>query len=456
MNLPEPFEKKMTHLLKDEANPFFDTYKQTKASGIRVNPLKLSLSEWEELSPFDMKRIPFVETGYYYDPEHNQPGKHPYHAAGLYYVQEPSAMFVADVLKPESTDTVLDLCAAPGGKTTQLAGYMENEGILVANEINPKRAKALSENVERMGIKNTIVLNEAPEKLALRFEGFFNKILVDAPCSGEGMFRKDEDAITFWSEAHVDHCAKQQRHILKSAYSMLKEGGILVYSTCTFSPEENEQTIEDFLNNFPDMELLPIEKKPGIVDGNPTWTKTGNVELTKTKRLWPHHLFGEGHFVAKLIKHGSNPSSKQNSVGKGPSKNELQDFYNFANNALMHVPVGPYFSFKQQLFSLPENCFDFSGLKVVRAGLHLGEFKKNRFEPNHSLALSLKRSEVKHTHSISLETDDWKRFLKGETLQSTGDSGWVLILLNGYPLGWGKETEGIIKNYYPKGLRLLL
>ena len=454
VNLPEQFKRKMENLLQEEANDFFQTYENSKASGLRINPLKITMEDWSSLSPFNLMRVPFVETGFYFDPETDQPGKHPYHAAGLYYIQEPSAMVVADVLRPSSEDTVLDLCAAPGGKTTQLAGFMQNKGLLVANEINPKRAKALSENVERMGIKNTVVLNETPDRLAQRFEGYFDKILVDAPCSGEGMFRKDEEAIAFWSESHVEHCANQQRSILKAAYTMLKEGGILVYSTCTFSPEENEQSIEDFLSACPDMELLPIEHNHGLTNGNPEWSKTKNRDLEKTARLWPHHLVGEGHFVAKLRKNGPSPIPRLKPVGKGPSKNELRDFIQFCEDTINTPISGPFFSFKQQLFSVPENCFDFAGLKVVRPGLHLGEFKKNRFEPNHSLALALTEKEARHTYSLSLDTDCWQRYLRGETLSSNGDRGWILLTLNGYPLGWGKESKGTIKNFYPKGLRI--
>jgi NOL1/NOP2/sun family putative RNA methylase len=453
VNLPQDFIKKMKHLLKDEAESFFNTYSKEKLSGLRLNTLKITVEEWEKITPFKLERVPFVETGFYYNPDFDQPGKHPYHAAGLYYIQEPSAMFVAEQLRPKKKEKVLDLCAAPGGKTTHLAALMENEGLLIANEIHPKRAKALSENIERMGIKNAVVLNESPEKLAERLPGYFDKILVDAPCSGEGMFRKDEEAIEFWSEDHVERCARQQLRILDSAYQMLKEGGVLVYSTCTFSPEENEQTVEAFLTEHPDMELLPIEKRNGVVSGNPEWSMAKNQELAKTARLWPHLLQGEGHFVARFMKNGSSPKAKIKHCGKGPTKNELGLFIKFCNDTLkIHIP-GPFFMFKNQLYALPDNCFDFSGIKVVRPGLHLGEFKKNRFEPNHSLALALTEDQVKFTYPITLDDDRWKHYLKGETLPGNGDRGWVVITIDSFPLGWGKEAKGTIKNFYPKGLR---
>ncbi|PLR98885.1 RsmF rRNA methyltransferase first C-terminal domain-containing protein [Bacillus sp. T33-2] len=455
MDLPTEFKQKMTRLLQEEAGPFFSTYEQPKASGLRINPLKISQKEWDKLSPFPLKKIPFVHGGYYYEPDETQPGKHPYHQAGLYYIQEPSAMFVAGQLAPAPGERVLDLCAAPGGKTTQLAGMMENKGMLVANEINPKRAKALSENIERLGVTNTIVLNEAPAKLAGIFAGYFDKILVDAPCSGEGMFRKDGDAVRFWSEDHMIDCSILQRDILKSAYSMLKEGGILVYSTCTFSPEENEQSVERFLADLPDIELVEIKKENGIAPGNPDWSNTGLMELEKTARLWPHLLRGEGHFTAKFRKSGVSGASKVKSFTSNAPRSQIKDFDRFKEMNLSGVSYDNYFLAGQQIYSLPGDAFDLKGLKVVRPGLHLGEFKKNRFEPNHSLAIALSAENAKNIYSVSSTGDDWLRYLKGNTFSTGLDRGWILITVDGFPIGWGKEAKGIIKNFYPKGLRIL-
>lgn len=455
MQLPSDFIDKFEHLLKDEASQFFHTYEESKRSGLRINPLKLSIGEWEKIVPFRLEKNPFVPTGYYYDPENDQPGKHPYHSAGLYYIQEPSAMFVAEQLAPESGEKVLDLCAAPGGKSTQLAGMMKQGGLLVANEINSKRAKALSENIERLGITNALVTNETPERLAERLQGYFDKILVDAPCSGEGMFRKDVDAIRYWSEEHVDACASQQSAILDSAYLMLKEGGTLVYSTCTFSPEENEQSIEQFLAKYPDLKLLPIEKNYGIQAGKPEWSKKGDVELAKAARLWPHHVKGEGHFVAKLQKTAITEPAKVRGISSNTGKSQLKDFELFVTQTLQGKEFQNFYLFNQQLYSLPDDCPNFQGLKVVRPGLHLGELKKNRFEPNHALALSLSKEEVKHTFPLTTSSDDWFHYLKGETLTSGKDRGWILVTIDGYPIGWGKEAKGILKNFYPKGLRIL-
>lgn len=455
MQLPTAFIHKFEALLKDESEIFFATYHNPKMSGIRVNPIKITETEFLKLSPFSLEKIPFVENGFYYYPEIDQPGKHPYHHAGLYYIQEPSAMFVAAQLAPAPGEKVLDLCAAPGGKTTQLAGMMAQRGILVANELNGKRAKALSENIERLGITNALVTNETPERLADRFEGYFDKILVDAPCSGEGMFRKDEEAIRFWSEEHVEACARQQKNILDAAYSMLKEGGILVYSTCTFSPEENEQSIESFLEKYPDLELLPIEKQEGIKAGRPEWSKSQTHEMEKTARLWPHHLKGEGHFVAKIKKTASTKPTAAKEAASNAGKATLKDYHEFAKQTLNSRNFENYYLYNQQLYSLPAECPNFQGLKVLRAGLHLGELKKNRFEPNHALALALSEEEVTSSISLSSENDQWLPYLKGETFTSGMDRGWTLVTIDGYPLGWGKEAKGTLKNFYPKGLRLL-
>ncbi|MGJ7035323.1 NOL1/NOP2/sun family putative RNA methylase [Anoxybacillus eryuanensis] len=440
----------MNALLQDEAERFFATYNEGKVNGLRVNSLKVSPSTFSNMSPWELEPIPFCPTGFYY--YNAQPGKHPYHAAGLYYIQEPSAMFVAEVLSPSPEERVLDLCAAPGGKTTQLAALMNNEGFLLANEIHPKRVKALSENIERLGITNTVVTNETPEKLSETFEGFFDKILVDAPCSGEGMFRKDGEAIEFWSLEHVQKCAQTQRHILSCAYQMLNEEGTLVYSTCTFSPEENEQIIDWFLATYNDMELVPIEKEHGIQPGVVNWTNTYNEQIAHTARLWPHHLQGEGHFVAKMRKRGEAKRWNGKVATSNVSKAIRRDYETFINNIIQTTIDGTLYAFGTHIFALPYLCPRLDGLKVVRPGLHIGEWKKNRFEPNHALAMALTKQQVQAYLSLTFEES--LRYMKGETLQTNNDRGWILITVDGYSLGWGKEVKGVVKNFYPKGLRI--
>jgi NOL1/NOP2/sun family putative RNA methylase len=454
LNLPNDFVEKMKTLLQEEAEPFFATYHEEKANGLRFNPLKVKRDSFSTIFPNQLKPVPFCPTGFYYSLE-LQPGKHPYHMAGLYYIQEPSAMFVAEVLNPEPGEKVLDLCAAPGGKSTQIAGMMNNTGFLLANEIHPKRVKALSENIERLGITNTLVTNETPERLAERFQGYFDKILVDAPCSGEGMFRKDPEAMQYWSCDHVQKCAHGQQHILQAAYKMLKEGGILVYSTCTFSPEENEQIVEQFLQNYPDMTLIPIEKNHGIQPGKPAWTKTKLQQITQTARLWPHHVKGEGHFVAKMKKNSSSHEWKGKMATSNVTKQQLREYQTFEKEFLYWKCDKAIYAFQQQLFALPDECPNFAGLKVVRAGLHLGEVKKNRFEPNHALALALTPKDVKSCINLEASDSECLKYLRGETLLTGEDRGWSLVAVDGYSLGWGKEAKGTLKNFYPKGLRVL-
>lgn len=454
-NLPEEFKKKMKDLLEDEATAFFNTYNEPRTAGFRLNTLKIGKANWEKLNPFQTEEIPFVPNGYYYDVNIDEPGKHPYHAAGVYYIQEPSAMYVAQLLDAKPGERVLDLCAAPGGKSTQIAVSMENEGILISNELYPKRAKALAENIERFGLKNTIVTNESPDRLSKHFSYYFDKILVDAPCSGEGMFRKDPEAIEHWNEEHVLECRYMQLDILENAYEMLKEDGILVYSTCTFSPEENEQVIESFLERHPDMELVPIEKSFGIENGNPDWTKTNMLDIEKAARLWPHKLKGEGHFAAKLQKNGATPehSVREYNLSK---KQNVKDYFQFAQAYFHQIAYPNLQLFGNVLHSLPNQCPDLKGLKVLRAGLHLGTMKKNRFEPDHALALALQPDHFKQVVDLKSKDENWLRYLKGETLKGTGKyKGWVLITVDGFPLGWGKESNGMIKNSYPKGLRIM-
>lgn len=453
IQLPDAFVTKMKNLLQEEGEAFLDSYKEQRTAGIRVNTLKLSAESWESICPFPIKKIPFTKYGYYYDYQSVEPGKHPYHAAGLYYVQEPSAMSVAPLLDIKPGEKVLDLCAAPGGKSTQIGASLNNQGLLISNEIHPKRAKALAENIERFGLTNAIVTNETPEKLANHFPSYFDKILLDAPCSGEGMFRKDEEARNYWSEEHVKFCSRRQLEILDNAYRMLKGGGILVYSTCTFSPEENEQVIEQFLRTYPDMQLMNIEKHDGIEGGRPEWTRYGLQDVKKCARLWPHKLQGEGHFAAKLIK---TSAQEENSIMEIKTKKNqnLKDFTKFEMEYLQNISWNKLHVFGSVVHSLPKECPDLSGLKVLRAGLHIGELKKNRFEPNHALALALKSSQFRQTINLTEKDGEWKRFLKGETLKGTGQyKGWVLIMINGFPLGWGKESNGMVKNLYPKGLR---
>ena len=479
MKLPQEFEDKMKNLLGEEWDDFLSCYEKDRFQALRLNPLKKGWGQksdvLEKIGIGNPQMVPWAKEGYYYRQSDEepicQPGKHPYHEMGLYYIQEPSAMSAAALLAPRPGERVLDLCAAPGGKTTQLASYMKQEGILVANEIYPARAKILAQNIERMGIANAIVTNEDSDTLKEHFGGYFHRILVDAPCSGEGMFRKNEEALEEWSIENVSVCAKRQEEILENANHMLISGGSMVYSTCTFSPEENEQIIGNFLERHPEYTVVEpcgddLDRR-GFSEGNPMWGN-GNPQLKKTYRLWPHKLHGEGHFAA-LLQKGSPVDFSESSKGvrkrkksKGivldiQTKQVLETFLKEEINVglMEYILEGELKLFGDQLYRMPENTPDLRGLHILRAGLHIGTFKKNRFEPSHALALFAGKDEVKKWIHLSLPKDETavKAFLRGETLSHPGEKGWNLICVDGFSAGWGKSAGGVVKNHYPKGLR---
>ncbi|HHW48096.1 MAG TPA: NOL1/NOP2/sun family putative RNA methylase [Clostridiaceae bacterium] len=468
MKLPAEFLDKMRRLLGDkEYGEFIKSYDIPRYYGLRVNTLKTSVEEFLRISPFELEKIPWVEDGFYYK-EGESPGKHPYYHAGLYYIQEPSAMFPAAVLDAKPGEHVLDLCAAPGGKSVQIAASMKGKGILVANDINSDRVKALVKNLELCGARNAIVTNEPPDRLAVNFAGYFDRILVDAPCSGEGMFRKDEDAVRSWQKFKCDTCAAMQREILKSVDRMLRPGGYMVYSTCTFSPEENEQAISDFLAwNNGNYEIMEIPKLNGIEGGKPEWSD-GNPELTKTARLWPHKVKGEGHFVALLRKkNGHNCSDnasgsqikdeeyKKGKKNSGSIADESQrKAFNVFVNENLNLSIDGFFIQKgNNLYCLPEEPPDLNGIKVAKFGWYLGEFARGIFEPSHSLAVSLKKGDIKNTVDFSPESREIIGYLRGETVMVGGKKGLTAVCVNGYTLGWAKQMGNMLKNLYPKGWR---
>lgn len=459
--LPSGFTKKMKNLLGAQWASFENCYKNDRYQGLRFNPLKKNLSENDysnllhDLSITDTEQIPWAEHGFYYG-ENAHPGKHPYHEAGLYYIQEPSAMSAATLLAPSPGERVLDLCAAPGGKSTQLASYMNQEGLLISNEIHPSRCKILSQNIERLGISNTIVTNENSDVLAAHFPEYFHKILVDAPCSGEGMFRKNPEAALEWSLDQVQICADRQLSILENAAAMLMPGGTIVYSTCTFSPEENEGVIGQFLDHHPEFTVTP-KTIPYFDAGNPDWGN-GSDELKYTFRLWPHHLHGEGHFAAILQKNGTPEDLESKIRKKKPDKKLFSILQEFTSNCLSkdmenYILSGNLVLFGDQLYRLPDQAPDLSGIRVLRAGLHIGTFKKNRFEPAHALALYSGKEDVQNYISLTLSDPRSGMFFAGESFQVNAKKGWCLVCINGYSAGWGKVSGDDLKNHYPKGLR---
>ncbi|MBB6214729.1 NOL1/NOP2/sun family putative RNA methylase [Anaerosolibacter carboniphilus] len=452
MNLPKDFLEKMQALLKNEYEAFVASYEENKLQGLRVNTLKVSVEDFLKQNMFQLEQIPWVEEGFYY-PSNERPGKHAFHEAGLYYIQEPSAMAVGGTLDPQPGERILDLCGAPGGKSTHVGARLKHEGFLLANEIHPARAKILAQNVERMGIRNCVVTNETPEKLAQRFPGYFHRILVDAPCSGEGMFRKDPEACEEWSLENVALCASRQLQILEEAGKMLMPGGRLVYSTCTFAPEENEGVIDLFLKRHPEYSVEDAVFYEGFKSGRKEWVGTSNASIEKTIRLWPHHLKGEGHFVAVLTKTDGEDPGKIKTLTKSVDRKLLKDYFDFGEAYLNKTPEGQYILFGEQLYIIPREMVPLENLKVLRPGWHLGAIKKSRFEPSHALALSLTREDCKYNISLGLEDDRLLGYLKGEALSIDGNKGWNLVHVEGYSLGWGKLAEGVLKNHYPKGLR---
>lgn len=452
--LPEQFLKRMEKLLGDEFQTFLESFSQEGSRGLRVNTIKTKVEDFLAGGYFSLARVPWTENGFYIEGQ-DRPGKSPLHAAGVYYIQEPSAMAPAVFLEARCGDRVLDLCAAPGGKTTQLAASMQGGGILISNEVHPARAQILSENVERMGLRNVIVTNETPERLAAVFAGYFDKILVDAPCSGEGMFRKSKEARAEWNPENVALCAERQDGILDCAVRMLRPGGRLVYSTCTFAPEEDEGTVSRFLERHPDFAIRQIEMPDGFWRGQKDWIANPAAGLEYTARLMPHRLKGEGHYFAVLERLGEGGflTSGRNGMEKSIPEREYHLFSEFKEQYLSGGDyAGTYLLYGEQLYLGMSGMPSVKGIKTLRPGLHLGTFKKNRFEPSHALALALKPEEVKQVVEVSLS--EAEQYICGMTITVNEQAkGWCLVCLDGYSLGWGKITGNVMKNHYPKGLR---
>lgn len=479
INLPLAYQQQMKTMLHDEAEAFLASYCEPRTYGLRVHPLKWTTHEQAReraKQHFKLRPVSWCSDGYYYEPM-TRPGRHPYHATGLYYIQEPSAMSAVTLLNPMLGEAVLDLAGAPGGKSTQIASKLNGTGILIANEIHRERSRILAENVERMGFNNVIVTNSDPDTLAERFPAAFDCIMLDAPCSGEGMFRKDHDAIQEWSTDQVGLCANRQWDIIQAAVKMLRPGGRIGYSTCTFNEAENEQMIARWLEQYPSFKLLHME------------------------RIWPHKHEGEGHFVAVLRLAGENtqpttevceyeaaclsrPKTVRVSAAKQSGRRQRQAertcslhageayeiFKAWADECIPNwqLPKGEPIVFGEDLYWLPAAPKDSSlrmgaaqlhGLRIPRPGLHLAQLRKQRIEPAHALALSLNDASVAlYTLNLDSEGSYVQAYLRGNTLQLpthlASVKGWMLVTLDGLPLGWGKASDGILKNHYPKGLRI--
>ena len=460
--LPEAFLLKMQELLGKEYGQYLESFKEEWKPGLRVNTLKLSPGELAELVPWNLEPVPWADNGFYYDGtldgEVLRPSKHPAYYAGLYYLQEPSAMTPAAMLPVVPGDRVLDLCAAPGGKSTELASKLKGRGMLVSNDISYSRARALLKNLELAGAANICVTSEAPEKLAGVWPEFFDKILVDAPCSGEGMFRRDEDMVKDWNEKGPEYYVPIQRQILSQAAAMLRPGGYMLYSTCTFSVEEDEENVAYVLEEFPQMQLccLDLDKVPGAC---------GGFGLSGCMRLFPHRLKGEGHFLALMRKKGGDDGGKEIlppmdpvTAGKRVRAVEKEkELDAFLRQSGTEWDYGRIVIHQDNAYYLPEGLAWNLPLRFLRTGLLLGELKKGRFEPSQALAMSMKAGQFPNTVSFPAGDSRVLRYLKGETISLEGDEGpvkgWCLAAMEGFPLGWAKGTGMSLKNKYYPGWR---
>ncbi len=461
----------MARLLGADFEAFLTACSAAPADGLRVNTLKITPEAFQAISPFTLQPVPWAPAGFLLGetpPDGSDlsaasdiaaPGKHPYHAAGLYYLQEPSAMAAAELLAPRPGERVLDLAAAPGGKATHIAALMGNAGLLVANEIHRRRVQVLAGNLERWGARCAVITNESPEQLADRFAGFFDRVLLDAPCSGEWMFRKSQAALRDWSPRLVRGCALRQSRILDQAARMVRPGGRLAYVTCTFAPEENEGVVAAFLRTHPDFAIAELAHRPGFADGRPDWVgaEADLPELRRAVRLWPHRAPGEGHFIALLQRVGGESGSTAGRWrGERIPVQARQRYDAFCREVLAGMPAGESLALVGiHLYALPPDLPDLAGLRVLHPGWWLGTIKKDRFEPSHALALGLSPAEARADRIVNLASEghEVRAYLRGASIPSRGSDGWVLVTADGFPLGWGRRSGGEVKSHYPRGLR---
>ena len=462
--IPSLFLERMSHYLGDEFPAFVEGMNHPPVSGLRVNTLKLTPEQFRAISTVKLgEKIPWCPAAFTLpalESGNPTPGSHPYHQAGLYYLQDPSAMSPAEMLFSvplRDHERILDLAAAPGGKTTHLAALMRGRGLLVANEIKDKRVGHLIQNVERWGAENVVITNETPERLADHFGPFFDRVLVDAPCSGEGMFRKDMGARLDWSEEMVAGCAVRQGNILRVAARLVRPGGYLLYSTCTFAPEEDEGAIAQLMDEFPEFEVVKLPQLNGFMPGRPGWLagmKEDERGLDGAVRLFPHRVRGEGHFACLLRKAGAWENLPVGRVDRFLAPNKAQiGFWRDFVSAVLHVNLAEarLRAMGERLYYVPDEMADFGRLRVPSPGIWLGSLKKDRFEPAHPLALFLKPGQAKNCVDFAAGSRETAAYLRGETLESEGQPGWALVTVDGWPLGWGKRVQGVVKNHFPRG-----
>ncbi|MCG0277156.1 MAG: RsmB/NOP family class I SAM-dependent RNA methyltransferase [Thermanaeromonas sp.] len=447
--------------LGPEYDDFMQALKRGARLSLRVNTLKLRPEEFLRISPFPLAPVPWCLEGWIILEGEQKAGRHPYHAAGLYYIQDPATMAAAGLLDPQPGEWVLDLCASPGGKASHLAARMENEGVLVANEVNPRRASVLAFNLERMGVTNAIILNERAETLAARWAGLFDRVLVDAPCSGEAVLARDPGAFRAWSKDLLKRFARRQLELLYHASHLVRPGGWLLYATCSFSPEENEGVISRFLEKRSDFILVDPSRHPLFSPGRPEWIEGGDPQLKWAVRLWPHLAPGHGHFYALLKHQGEGYVLRRRN--KSYLSLEAEKLYEeFCRHNLKELPATEGLIEKGgQIYRTPLPLEMWKGLKVVRPGWWLGRIYKGRFQPDHALALGIKAEKALRVKDLPLDSAELKAYLRGEWLEGgfkdgpVGDAGeeWVLVTVGGFPLGWARSVAGGLKSLYPRHFR---
>ena len=446
MELPELYKEKMKEYLKEEYEDYIATLNAPSFSGLRVNTLKISVEEFLRIFPYELKQVPWCKNGFYYKKE-DEVTKHPFYYAGLYYIQEPSAMLPAVVLNAKRGDVVLDACAAPGGKSLEIANQLKGSGLLFSNDISNSRAQALCRNIEKSGIRNACVTSENVSKLREHFPETFDRILVDAPCSGEGMFRKDHSLVQSWLERGSDYYSGIQKQIIADSYHLLKKGGRMVYSTCTFAREEDEDIIRYALEQFEDLHVVPIQGIDGLENSQ-------SELLEGAIKLFPHRIEGEGHFVCLLEKGGKSEQKKETGMPSDKLGEEAASFLKHIKNR--EFLKGSYLWVKDALYLRADSSLDVKGIRTLRSGLLLGEKKGKQFEPSQHLALSLRAEDFDAVISFKEEDVRVEKYLKGETVFAESElQGWVLVCVEGYPLGFGKIRNGVIKNKIKAGSRKL-
>ncbi len=450
INLPNEFKERMQRLLGEEYPLFLNSLEQPPVKAFRVNTAKISLADFEKINIFGNEKIPYVENGFYLDYE--KVGNHPYHHAGMIYVQEPAAMAPAECIDIKNDWCVLDMCAAPGGKSTQLKNKLGDSGVLVSNEIISSRCKVLTGNVERLGLKNMVTTCMDTEKLARIFPNAFDLIMCDAPCSGEGMFRKEADALAMWSEENVLMCAARQKEILGNATHLLKKGGYIIYATCTFSLEENEMVVDDFLCNHPDFELVKVNDRVlnNTADGI-SFDGCKSQSLSFARRCYPHKTKGEGQFMAVL--HNTQSALENSKIKLQPKVKLDKTIFDFLNDTLITYNESYVNLYKNTpVYFTPD--FNVPDGAAFCCGVTIGEVKKNYIQPHHQFFMGLGES-FKRKIQLTTADERLKKYLHGEEITADCENGWAVVTVEGCTLGGVKVVNGVCKNHYPKGLRSL-